>query len=106
MSNTTIPAGLVHTLPHDLREALTKTTGITNLWKSITPIARNEFICWVEDSKQEKTRKRRIERTVEELLDGQKRPCCWVGCMHRTDKKPSKWQQDVLINKKPTPSTK
>jgi len=92
---------LVHELPDDLTEALTKNNEITKLWENISQIARNEFICWVEDAKQEKTRTRRIKRTVEELIDGQKRPCCWVGCIHRTDKKPSKWQQNVLIDKNP-----
>lgn len=96
-----LPGGLVHEIPSDLVKALTATKKITNLWESLTPIGRNEFICWVENAKQEKTRTRRIRRTVEELLEGQKRPCCWVGCIHRTDKKPSKWQQDVLIDKKP-----
>ena len=101
MSKTTISSGLVHELPRDLIKALTDTDEITGLWENITQTARNEFICWVEDAKQEKTRARRIQRTVEELLDGQKRPCCWVGCIHRTDKVPSKWQQDVLVDKKP-----
>jgi hypothetical protein len=96
-----ISGGLVHKMPPDLVNALTATKEVTNLWENLTPIARNEFICWVEDAKQEKTRARRIRRTVEELLDGRKRPCCWAGCIHRTDKKPSKWQQDVLIDKKP-----
>ena len=96
-----ISGGLVHEVPSDLVSALTETTNVSGIWESLTPIARNEFICWVEDAKQQKTRARRIERTVEELLEGQKRPCCWVGCIHRTDKKPSKWQQDVLIDKKP-----
>ncbi len=96
-----ISGGLVHDLPADLVSALTKTKKITNLWENLTPISRNEFICWVEDAKQEKTRLRRIRRTTEELLEGQKRPCCWVGCIHRTDKKPSKWQRDVLIDMKP-----
>ena len=95
-----VSGGLVHELPADFVKALTATTEITGLWENLTPIARNEFICWVEDAKQEKTRKRRIKRAVEELLEGQKRPCCWAGCIHRTDKKPSKWQQDVLIDKK------
>ena len=36
----------------------------------------------------------------EELLEGKKRPCCWAGCIHRTDKAPGKWQQAVLIDKK------
>jgi len=95
-----ISGGLAHELPADFVNALTETKAITNLWENLTPIARNEFICWVEDAKQEKTRSRRIKRAVEELLNGQKRPCCWAGCIHRTDKKPSKWQQDVLIDKK------
>lgn len=100
-NKTTLSSGLVHDMPSGLAEALSATREITDLWEDITPIARNEFICWVEDAKQEKTRARRIRRTVEELLEGQRRPCCWVGCIHRADKKPSKWQQDVLIDKKP-----
>ena len=52
-------------------------------WKDITPLARNEFICWVEDAKQDVTRQRRIRRTREELEEGQRRPCCWPGCKHR-----------------------
>jgi hypothetical protein len=103
MNNTSISGGLVHKLPVDLLNGLTETSEITALWENITPIAHNEFICWVENAKQAKTRERRIRRTVEELLDGQKRPCCWVGCIHRTDKKPSTWQQTVLIDKKPKP---
>ena len=71
-----------------------------NLWQKLTPLGRNEFICWVEDAKQAATRRRRIERLGEELLEGKKRPCCWAGCIHRTDKGPSRWQQDVLIDKK------
>ena len=96
-----LSGGLVHDLPVDLVNALTETTNVTDLWEALTPIGRNEFICWVEDTKQDKTRIRRIRRTVEELLDGQKRPCCWAGCIHRTDKKPGKWQQAVLIDKQP-----
>jgi hypothetical protein len=95
-----ISGGLIHDIPTDLVSALTATTEIKDLWESLTPIARNEFICWVLDAKQEKTRARRIKRTVEELLEGQRRPCCWPGCIHRTDKKPSKWRQDVLIRSK------
>jgi hypothetical protein len=103
---TTLSGGLAHELPADLVNALTKTKKLIDLWERLTPIARNEFICWVEDAKQKKTRERRINRTIEELLEGQKRPCCWVGCIHRTDKKPSKWQQDVLIDKKPKRRTR
>ncbi|MEZ5490266.1 MAG: YdeI/OmpD-associated family protein [Gammaproteobacteria bacterium] len=98
-----LSGGLVHDMPDDLLDALIETKETTSLWESLTPIGRNEFICWVEDAKQDKTRARRIRRTVEELAEGQKRPCCWAGCIHRTDKKPSKWQQAVLIEKKPRP---
>jgi hypothetical protein len=70
------------------------------LWQDLTPLGRNEFICWVDDAKQPKTRQRRIERTCEELREGKRRPCCWSGCIHRTDKAPSRWQQAVLIDKK------
>lgn len=95
-----LSGGLVHEMPGDFATALSKTEQILKFWESLTPIARNEFICWIEDAKQEKTRNKRINRAVEELLEGKRRPCCWVGCIHRTDKKPGKWQQDVLINKK------
>lgn len=94
-----ISGGLVHELPVDLARALIEKDAI-GLWEALSPIGRNEFICWVESAQQEKTREKRIFRTIEELVEGKKRPCCWVGCIHRTDKQPSKWQQDVLIEKK------
>ena len=78
-----VPAGAVHKLPEDLRKALIASATALAAWEDITPLARNEFICWVEDAKQEKTRQRRIRRTQEELEDGQRRPCCWPGCRHR-----------------------
>ncbi len=96
-----LSGGLVHELPVDFGTALLASQEITDLWEGLTPIARNEFICWIEDAKQDKTRAKRINRAVEELLEGQRRPCCWPGCIHRTDKKPSKWQQRVMIEKKP-----
>lgn len=95
-----ISGGLVHEMPDDLANALRRETQTLSLWEKLTPIARNEFICWIEDAKQDKTRAKRVSRAIEELLEGKKRPCCWAGCIHRTDKKPGKWQQDVLIDKK------
>lgn len=93
-------AGLVHKVPADLASVLTGEKQVASLWESLTPIGRNEFLCWIEDAKRAPTREKRIKRTVEELLEGKKRPCCWAGCIHRTDKKPGKWQQEVLIDKK------
>ena len=83
MTNQRIPGGVVHNLPKDLREALLESSAALAAWMDITPLARNEFICWVEDAKQATTRKRRIQRTAEELEEGQRRPCCWPGCKHR-----------------------
>lgn len=92
--------GTVHEAGKDLQDALRADPHILHLWEELTPLGRNEFICWVEDAKQPKTRERRIARTREELLEGKKRPCCWAGCIHRTDKAPGKWQQAVLIDGK------
>ena len=83
MSAQRVPGGVVQKSPADLRTALIANTTALDAWKDITPLARNEFICWVEDAKQETTRTRRIRRTQEELEEGQRRPCCWPGCDHR-----------------------
>ncbi|HTR76381.1 MAG TPA: YdeI/OmpD-associated family protein [Solirubrobacterales bacterium] len=78
-----LPGGVVHELPADLGEALASSAPALDAWRDITPLARNEFICWVEDAKKEATRERRIRRTREELEEGMRRPCCWPGCAHR-----------------------
>jgi uncharacterized protein YdeI (YjbR/CyaY-like superfamily) len=83
VSSKQIPGGVVHEMPTDLRQALIANSTALDLWKDITPLARNEFICWVEDAKQAATRERRIRRTQEELEEGKRRPCCWPGCKHR-----------------------
>src|ERR1700730_8971009 len=70
VSGRTVPGGVVHELPADLREALIANATALGAWKDITPLARNEFICWVEDAKQPSTRERRIRRTQEELEEG------------------------------------
>lgn len=95
------PDGTVHEAAHDLRAAIASDAGLLALWQGLTPLGRNEFICWVEDAKQAATRARRIGRACEELREGRRRPCCWSGCIHRTDKVPGAWQQAVLIDKQP-----
>jgi uncharacterized protein YdeI (YjbR/CyaY-like superfamily) len=83
VSGARVPGGVVHKLPSDLRLALVANPMALDAWKDITPLARNEFICWVENAKQEATREKRIRRTQEELEEGMRRPCCWPGCDHR-----------------------
>lgn len=94
--------GTVHQAGTDLEAAIRANPTVFAIWQRLTPLGRNEFICWVEDAKQMATRRRRIERTCEEVRDGKKRPCCWAGCIHRTDKAPGRWQQAVLIDGKKT----
>lgn len=94
------PQGVVHEAGEDLEAAIRSDPDLFALWKDLTPLGRNEFICWVEDAKQPATRQRRIARTRDELREGKKRPCCWAGCIHRTDKAPGHWQQAVLIDGK------
>ena len=97
---TIFPQGTVHQAGDDLQAAIAADPDILRLWEGLTPLGRNEFICWVEDAKQAATRQRRIRRTCEELVEGKKRPCCWAGCIHRTDQAPGRWQQAVLIDQK------
>jgi len=81
-----ISDGTVHIIPSDLREALSADSKATKLWEGLTPLSRNEWICWVTFLKKEETRKEHVERVVSELREGIRRPCCWIGCIHRTDK--------------------
>lgn len=87
MKNLKISTGVVHEVPDDLYKALIADDSAVERWEDLTPLARNEWICWVITVKQAETRKHHIERTVTELLEGVRRPCCWVGCIHRPGKK-------------------
>jgi len=78
--------GTVHNLPGDLERALTKDAKAATIWESLTPLARNEWICWVTFVKKAETRNAHIVRVVSEFKEGMRRPCCWIGCPHRTDK--------------------
>lgn len=57
----------VHKTPTDLRMALSLEPKTRAAWQHLTPLARNEWICWVVSAKQETTRGRRIRRAVEDL---------------------------------------
>ena len=83
MKTLAIPGGTVHKLPKDLEKALIKNAPSRAAWNDITPLARNEFICWVECAKLIETRDRRVKRTYTEIAQGKRRPCCWPGCIHR-----------------------
>jgi uncharacterized protein YdeI (YjbR/CyaY-like superfamily) len=83
MPRKEIATGVVHGVPADLREALLADRPALECWEDLTPLARNEWICWVEDARKADTRLRRLERLRTELKEGKRRPCCWPGCPHR-----------------------
>jgi uncharacterized protein YdeI (YjbR/CyaY-like superfamily) len=74
-----------HRLPADMRGILEKNKDVLKLWEGLTPLARNEWICWVTIVKKKETRNEHIVRLVEDLRRGKRRPCCWPGCPHRRE---------------------
>jgi len=83
MAKKAIPGGVVHALPADLKKALAADPEALKTWEDITPLARNEWICWIESAKKTETRDHRIEWGCSSLSEGKRRPCCWPGCPHR-----------------------
>lgn len=78
-----ISSGTIHDIPIDLKKNLNSVSGVLKMWEDLTPLARNEWICWVESAKKKETRDMRIRRVCEDLMNGKRRPCCWPGCPHR-----------------------
>ena len=72
-----------HRTPDDLRAVLDRDPSLLVQWTGLTPLARNEWICWMTSPKQRETRVARLARLKEEVLSGKRRPCCWPGCPHR-----------------------
>jgi uncharacterized protein YdeI (YjbR/CyaY-like superfamily) len=96
MAKNEIAGGVAHKLPTDLQKALISSPKARVAWENITPLARNEWICWTISVKTAETRKNHVTRTITEVAEGKRRPCCWMGCIHRTDKKLSPTQKWVL----------
>ncbi|MBV6480095.1 MAG: hypothetical protein HGGPFJEG_02929 [Ignavibacteria bacterium] len=95
MSNK-ILNGILHKAPVDMQKVLISDEFILEKWNSLTPIQRNEWICWVTIVKKSDTRSAHIERMLKELRDGKRQPCCWPGCPHRRPKA-KKWFKKVEI---------
>ncbi len=91
-----ISGGVVHKVPEDLREALAADAKSLALWEGLSPLARNEWICWTTLVKKEETRNDHVKRVVRQLKEGKRRPCCWIGCIHRKDKAISPSVQGIL----------
>ena len=83
MNAKKISSGVAHQLPADLRKTLVANKSALAKWEDITPLARNEWICWVISVKRLETRQQHVQRVCSELIEGMRRPCCWMGCPHR-----------------------
>ena len=93
---TKISSGTAHKLPPDLKKALVASPKALAAWEDLTPLSRNEWICWTISVKTPETRKDHVRRVVSELIEGMRRPCCWFGCVHRKDKPLSRSQKFVI----------
>jgi uncharacterized protein YdeI (YjbR/CyaY-like superfamily) len=97
---TKLAGGTVHAMPADFKEAIFSNKAVLALWEDITPLARNEWICWVISGKKAETRSIRIKKALSKMKGGMRRPCCWIGCIHRADKPISKSVQWALSGNK------
>lgn len=91
-----VSGGVAHQLPVDLEIALKSDSVALERWQSLTPLARNEWICWTVFVKKQETRNKHVDRVISELKAGMRRPCCWIGCIHRSDKAISPSVQHIL----------
>ena len=83
MPDKKVSTDKMHTMPKDLKEVLNSNSNLLSQWNSLTPLARNEWICWVTFVKKAETRKEHLARLSTDILKGKRRPCCWPGCPHR-----------------------
>jgi hypothetical protein len=92
----TILPGVLHEVPDDISKSLGADTDVLERWNNLTPIQRNEWICWVTIVKKPETRSAHIHRMLEELKQGKRNPCCWPGCPHRRPSAKKWFKQEDL----------
>jgi hypothetical protein len=95
-----LSSGTVHKLPDDMRRAILSDKTMLKMWEDITPLARNEWICWTITVAKPETRAKHIVVMKDKMHKGERRPCCWLGCIHRTDKAISPSVRAVLTRSK------
>lgn len=65
-------------VPQDLATALAAAPSKTQeVWQDITPMARWEWVRWVNATKNPATRQRRVDVSVSKMNSGKRRPCCF-----------------------------
>lgn len=96
MNTKTLPGGTIHDkLPEDMHKVIANDKKMLATWEDISPLARNEWICWTITCARAETRAKHIVVMKDKMHQGERRPCCWVGCIHRTDKALSPTQKWV-----------
>lgn len=78
-----VAEGVVHKVPADFKKVLIASPKLLAFWNGLTPLARNEWICWITSGAKAETRGIRIEKGLSKMRGGMRRPCCWAGCPHR-----------------------
>src|SRR5437762_12342614 len=94
-------------LPTDFRKALAAAAKAKAQWNDLTPIARRDFVSWIDSAKQPETRRRRIERACSMLAAGKRRPCCYsivsfnlYTALAATPKSKAKWSDLTPIERR------
>ncbi len=65
-------------VPSDLESALDSAPQrIRDIWDDITPMARWEWVRWVNATANPATRRRRVEVSISKMDSGKRRPCCF-----------------------------
>ena len=65
-------------VPRDLQAALAAAPPeIRDLWRDVTPMARWEWVRWVNATSNPQTRARRVAVTISKMQNGKRRPCCF-----------------------------
>jgi len=77
------PTGPIHRMTADIQAVLKKNKDVAVVWNTLTPLSKNEWICWVTIVKKKETREEHLVRLCEDIRRGKRRPCCWPGCPHR-----------------------
>lgn len=66
------------TTPRDFAAALAAAPKkVHELWDAITPMARWEWVRWINATNVTETRSRRVEASVSKMNSGKRRPCCF-----------------------------
>lgn len=97
---TKLADGTAHKLPADMKKLILSDKKLLAMWEDITPLARNEWICWTVTCAKAETRAHHLVVMKSKMHKGERRPCCWMGCPHRTDKAVSPSVRGVLNKRK------